>query len=53
VNFTQIANLASTATSYSNTGLARSTTYYYKVAAYNSGGSSPYSNTASATTPKR
>ena len=50
VNFTQIATLAASATTYSSTGLARSTTYYYKVDAYNSGGASAYSNTASATT---
>jgi len=52
VSFTQIANLPPTATTYSNTGLSRSTTYYYKLDAFNSGGSSPYSNTASATTPR-
>jgi len=50
LNFTQIATLGASTTSYSNTGLARSTTYYYKMDAYNSGGASAYSNTASATT---
>jgi glucosylceramidase len=37
-------------TSYSNTGLAASTTYYYLVEAVNSAGTSPASNQASATT---
>lgn len=37
-------------TSYANTGLAGSTTYYYKVTASNSAGTSAASNVASATT---
>lgn len=37
-------------TSYSNTGLTASTTYYYLVEAVNSAGNSPASNQASATT---
>ena len=36
--------------SYSNTGLTGSTTYRYRVRAYNSGGNSDWSNTADATT---
>jgi fibronectin type 3 domain-containing protein len=39
-----------TATSYSNTGLAASTTYYYVVSAVNAGGESANSAQASATT---
>ncbi|MGI8407767.1 MAG: fibronectin type III domain-containing protein, partial [Actinomycetota bacterium] len=49
-NFSQIATVGSNSTSYSNTGLAGSTTYHYRVRAYNSGGDSAYSNAASATT---
>ena len=48
--WTQIATVGTGVTSYSNTGLTTSTTYYYRVCAYNSAGNSGYSNTASATT---
>src|SRR5205085_2856370 len=44
------SSLPGTATSYGNTGLSPSTTYYYRVKATNAAGSSGYSNTASATT---
>ncbi|MBI5778803.1 MAG: fibronectin type III domain-containing protein [Planctomycetes bacterium] len=37
-------------TSISNTGLSASTTYYYRILAYNATGNSGYSNNASATT---
>ena len=37
-------------TTFSNTGLTPSTTYYYRVYAYNGNGDSGYSNTANATT---
>ncbi|MDD5194775.1 MAG: fibronectin type III domain-containing protein [Candidatus Omnitrophica bacterium] len=47
--FSQIASV-SNISSYSNTGLNASTTYYYKVLAYNGGGNSAYSNLANATT---
>jgi carboxypeptidase T len=49
--FTQIATVGAGITSYSNTGLTASTTYDYRVYAYNSYGDSDYSNTISATTP--
>jgi hypothetical protein len=48
--FAQIAQLGSSATSYSDSGLAAGTMYYYRVFAYSSAGSSPYSNVASAQT---
>jgi hypothetical protein len=38
-------------TSFQDTGLAGSTTYFYRVLAFNGGGSSAYTNTANATTP--
>lgn len=40
-------------TSYVDSGLASSTTYYYRVAASNDGGDSPFSNIAIATTLKK
>ena len=40
----------STTTSYLNTGLAASTTYYYKVAAYNNNGTGTQSSTVNVTT---
>jgi hypothetical protein len=46
----QIATVGANTSSYSNTGLSASTTYYYRVLAYNSSGNSSYSNTANATT---
>ncbi|MGA1979975.1 MAG: glycoside hydrolase family 9 protein [Sedimentisphaerales bacterium] len=48
--FSQIASLGANVTTYSSTGLAASTRYYYRVRAYNSAGNSAYSNTANATT---
>jgi hypothetical protein len=50
VNFSQIATAGANATSYSNSGLAASTTYTYRVRAYNGGGDSAYSNPAAGTT---
>jgi hypothetical protein len=38
---------------FANTGLARSTTYTYRVRAYAGSSNSAYSNTASARTPRR
>jgi subtilisin len=52
-NFTQIATVSANVTSYSNTGLSASTTYRFRVRAYNASGNSAYSNIASATTPRR
>jgi PA14 domain-containing protein/Big-like domain-containing protein/carbohydrate binding protein with CBM6 domain/fibronectin type III domain protein/strictosidine synthase-like protein len=49
-SFTEIATVGANVTSFSNTGLAASTTYFYRVRASNSGGNSAYSNTTSATT---
>ncbi len=49
-NFAQIATTGAGVSSYANTGLTASTTYSYRVRAYNNVGDSDYSNTASATT---
>ncbi|MCA1628325.1 MAG: fibronectin type III domain-containing protein, partial [Acidobacteria bacterium] len=49
-NFTQIGQVGAGVTSFGNTELAPSTTYVYRVRAFNSGGNSDYSNTAQATT---
>ena len=48
--YTQIATVPANSTTYSSTGLSSSTLYLYRVRAYNTGGNSSYSNTASATT---
>lgn len=52
-NFTAVATVGVNAVAYTNTGLKANTTYRYRVAAYNSAGSSVYSNIGSATTPRR
>jgi len=49
VNFYEIADLAGDATSFVNTGLSPSVTYSYRVRAYNTGGYSSYTDTASFT----
>src|SRR5689334_5119238 len=49
--WTEIASLPQNTTSYASTGLNPQTTYFYRVRAANSGGFSPYSPVASATTP--
>jgi hypothetical protein len=49
-NFAQIASVGANVTSYQNTTLAASTTYIYRVRAYNTGGDSGYSNESGATT---
>jgi len=48
--WTLINSPAANATTYSNTGLATNTTYYYRIRAVNNDGNSAYSNTASALT---
>jgi subtilisin family serine protease len=50
-NFGRIAQPAAGAISYSDTGRTSGTTYQYRVRAFNAGGASGYSGTASATTP--
>jgi hypothetical protein len=49
-NFVQVAALAGTATTFTNSGLLARTTYRYRVRAHNALGDSSYSNTASART---
>ncbi len=49
-SFSQIATLGENATGFTDTGLNASTTYYYRVRAYNGAGDSAYSNVAQATT---
>jgi subtilisin family serine protease len=49
-DFAQIATVAANVTSYSNTSLTASTSYSYRVRAYNTAGDSDYSNIASAVT---
>ena len=49
-NFNKLATVGSSVTSYSDISLPASTTYFYRVLAINSAGTSPASNTASATT---
>lgn len=48
--FTTIATLAANTVTYTNSGLAPSTKYYYQVQSANGAGSSAWSNVASATT---
>jgi transcriptional regulator CtsR len=48
--FAQIATVGPNITTYADSGLTASTAYSYQVRAYNTGGDSAYSNTASATT---
>jgi hypothetical protein len=49
--YAQVATVGADVTDYPDTGLAASTTYVYRVRAYNSSGESAWSNEASATTP--
>ena len=50
VAFSQIAQVGANATSYTNTGLSATSTYYYRVFAFNGEGVSAYSNTAAGQT---
>jgi predicted secreted protein len=49
-SWSQVATVGANVKTWSNTGLPTATTYYYRVQAYNSLGSSPYSNVAWART---
>jgi hypothetical protein len=51
VNFANAATLGANVVSWADTGRAAGTQYWYRVQATNAGGSSAWSNTASATTP--
>ena len=49
-SFSTLTWVGANVTTFSNTGREPNTTYYYRVSAYDSGGSSAFSNVASATT---
>ncbi len=51
VKFNPIDIVGPNVTTYSDTGLAENTEYWYKVRAYNASGNSDYANVANATTP--
>jgi len=51
--WTTVATVLAPLTTYLDTGLQASTTYHYRVWAYNAAGNSDYSNIASVTTPMR
>jgi hypothetical protein len=50
--WTEIGNPTQNQTVYSDVGVSAQQTYFYRVRALNSGGFSPYSNVANATTPQ-
>jgi uncharacterized protein len=50
-SFSLIASLPANSTGFSGTGLVENTAYSFRVRAVNPAGASPYSNTATATTP--
>jgi hypothetical protein len=49
--YAQVATTAANTTAYSDTGLAESTTYYYRIRSYNGTNNSDFSAEVSATTP--
>ncbi|MBE2216549.1 MAG: fibronectin type III domain-containing protein [Opitutaceae bacterium] len=49
--FTEISTVGANVVSYVDAGLPNSTTYWYRLRAYNSAGNSGYSNVATGTTP--
>jgi chitodextrinase len=49
-SFSQVGQVGANVTTFTNSGLTASTSYTYRVVAYNSTGNSPYSNLAAATT---
>ncbi len=49
-NWSEIATVGSGVSSFQNTGLTGSTTYYYRARAYNAAGSSAYTSSVNATT---
>jgi hypothetical protein len=51
--FTQVAVVGHDVTSYVDGGLVRNSAYSYRVRAFNAGGASPYSNTATAHTRRK
>jgi len=48
--YAEVGSVGANVTSFSNTGLAASTQYFYRVLAHNTGGNSAFSNEANATT---
>jgi len=50
VNFTQLTQVGSNITTFTDSNLAASTTYFYRVRALNASGTSAFSHTASSTT---
>ncbi|HKQ07279.1 MAG TPA: metallophosphoesterase [Blastocatellia bacterium] len=53
ISFKEIATVGGNLTAYTAAGLARGTTYYFRVRAYNAAGDSAYSNVVSATTKRK